>query len=182
LNQTSVADRFTATNYPVATSDIVALLTLEHQVHATNLLTRISQASRTGGEARDEATTDGLVEELVAYLTFAEEAPLRARVAGVSGFANAFSRAGPRDRQGRSLRDFNLEVRLFTYPLSYMIYSAAFDAIPASLRTRIYRRLYDELRRGQSLAGRYTDIERDAAIRIVKATKRDVPAFWGGGP
>ena len=55
-----------------------------------------------------------------------------------------FPQRGPRDPKGRSLRDFDLETRLFRYPLSYMIYSAAFDALPDGVRARIYR-LYEVL-------------------------------------
>ena len=39
----------------------------------------------------------------------------------------SFRSSGPRDRQGRSLRDLDLERRLFKYPCSYLIYSPAFD-------------------------------------------------------
>ncbi len=66
-------------------------------------------------------------------------------VEGVSTFTKTFPQRGPRDKQGRSLRDFDLEKRLFRYPLSYMVYSEAFDAMPDTVRERLYRRLYDVL-------------------------------------
>jgi hypothetical protein len=43
------------------------------------------------------------------------------------------------------LRDFDLQTRMFKYPLSYMIYSRAFDAMPALVKDRVYQRLYDIL-------------------------------------
>jgi hypothetical protein len=49
-----------------------------------------------------------------------------------------------------------------------MIYSRAFDALPDSVRTRVYRRLRDKL------AGRH----RDDAIEILRETKPGLPAFW----
>ena len=72
---------------------------------------------------------------------FEDEAPLKEPVEGVSTFAKTFPERGPRDRKGRSLRDFDLETRLFRYRLSYMIYSPAFDALPQAVRERIYRRI-----------------------------------------
>jgi hypothetical protein len=52
---------------------------------------------------------------------------------------------GPRDNQGRSLRDFDLNKRLFRYPLSYMIYTQMFDAMPTLARDRVYQRLLEVL-------------------------------------
>jgi len=47
--------------------------------------------------------------------------------------------------RGRSLRDFDLQTRLFRYPLSYLIYSKSFDALPAGVKTYVYRRLREIL-------------------------------------
>ena len=78
---------------------------------------------------------------------------------------------GPRDPKGRSLRDFDLKTRLFRYPLSYMIYSAAFDGMPDQLRDRVYRRLYERLSSDSSETGQ-------AILEIVRATKTNLPAYW----
>jgi hypothetical protein len=43
------------------------------------------------------------------------------------------------------LRDFDLKTLLFRDPLSYTIYSAAFDALRGPVRDRIYQRLHDIL-------------------------------------
>ena len=67
--------------------------------------------------------------ETADYLLFVDEAPLAAPVRGVSEFAKSFSGSGPRDRKGRSLRELDLQTRLFKYRCSYMIYSPAFDAL-----------------------------------------------------
>jgi hypothetical protein len=136
-NLTSLARKFDTTGYLVPTSDLVALMTFEHQTMATNLITRADWESRMGREVD--------IEPLVRYLTFADEAPLPQPIGGVSTFTKTFPQRGPRDRQGRSLRDFDLQTRLFRYKLSYMIYSAAFDALPDALRARIYRRLFEVL-------------------------------------
>jgi hypothetical protein len=63
-------------------------------------------------------------------MLFVKEAPLTQPVSGTSGFAAEFSKQGTRDRKGRSLREIDLTRRLFRYPLSYLIYSESFDAMP----------------------------------------------------
>jgi hypothetical protein len=156
-NVTSLADRFDVSKYLAPTSDIVALMTLEHQVGATNRLGALAvtyrNAERTGVMSKaDEARVDDQVRDLVDYLTFKEEAPFGAPVQGVSTFTRTFAAEGPRDRQGRSLREFNLQTRLFKYRLSYMIYSDLFDTLPRQLKTQVYARLADVLQTRDPLA------------------------------
>jgi hypothetical protein len=143
-------------------SDVVALMTFEHQTRMTNLLTRLSW------EARIDAAADlsPRVEEVVRYMLFLDEAPLGAPIRGASSFSETFPREGPRDRKGRSLRDFDLEKRLFRYPLSYMVYSRPFDALPERARDRVRRRLRDML-----------NGEREVALSILRDTK---PGFFEG--
>src|SRR5947209_7164212 len=72
--------------------------------------------------------------QLLRYLLFSGEAPLGGqdprKVLASSEFAREFAARGLRDSKKRSLRDFDLRDRIFTYPCSYLIYSSAFDAIP----------------------------------------------------
>jgi hypothetical protein len=145
--------KFNSNGYLSAVSDIVALMTFEHQTKMTNLITRL------GWEARMGKDTARGMEAVVDYMLFADEVPLKEPIEGVSTFTETFPRRGPRDRQGRSLRDFDLQTRLFRYPLSYMIYSPAFDALPESIRTRIYERI---LHRASP-----------AALEILRDTKAD---------
>src|SRR6266542_2126701 len=84
-------------------------------------------------------------EGFLRYLLFPEAAPLTTAVKASSDFAKDFSAQGPRDKQGRSLRDFDLQTRLFKYPCSYLIYSEAFDKLPDQIRAHIYQRLHDVL-------------------------------------
>ena len=105
-------------------------------------------------------------------------------MAGVSTFTKTFTERGPRDSKGRSLRDFDLKKRLFRYPLSYMIYSSAFDALPEVVRERVYRQIYDELigkDKGQTefltLCG-ISRADRQAVLEIVRDTKPSVPKYW----
>ena len=66
-------------------------------------------------------------------------------ISGDPKFVEQFASRAVRDSQGRSLRDFDLTRRLFRYPLSYVIYSAAFDALPADARSMFYVRLNEVL-------------------------------------
>jgi hypothetical protein len=111
---------------------------------------------------------------------FADEEPLTAPVKGVSTFTQTFSQRGPRDHQGRGLRDFDLKTRLFRYPLSYMIYSPAFDGMPPTVRERVYQRLYNVLTgKGQSPEfARLSAEDRTAILEIVRETKQGLPAYW----
>jgi hypothetical protein len=185
-NLTSLAKKFDPAGYMSGVSDIVALMTLEHQTRMTNLMTRVSWDERIAeqeGKADDAASRshiDSEIENLVTYMLFAEEAKLYDPVQGVSTFTKTFPQRGPRDKQGRSLRDFDLEKRLFRYPLSYMIYSAAFDAMPDAVRERVYRRLYDVLT-GKDQSKKFvklSDDDRGNILAILRDTKPGLPAYW----
>jgi hypothetical protein len=167
-NVTSLKEWFDPSRYLAPTSDIVALLTLEHQTRMTNLLIRIGWDARIAlhdgkNSDDDRKLLNSEIEEMVAYMTFADEDPLHSPITGVSTFTKTFPERGPRDSRGRSLRDFDLQTRLFRYSVSYMIYSAAFDALPPVVKERVYRRLIDIL----------TQKGKSEAIEILRQTKPD---------
>jgi hypothetical protein len=176
-NLTSLSEMFDTSRYLAPTSDIVALMTLEHQTRMTNLMIR------TGWDARMGMAADKLnpeIEEMLKYMLFADEEPLREPVKGVSTFTETFPQRGPRDPQGRSLRDFDLKTRLFRYPLSYMIYSAAFDGLPEKVRDRVYQRLH-EILTGTDSSKTFAYLSPDARgaiLEILRATKSNLPASW----
>jgi len=184
-NLTSLAGRIDGSKYLTGTSDIVALMTLEHQVGATNRLGALGvqyrQAERTGAADPLKALDAG-IRDLADYLLFVGEAPLRAPVKGVSAFTQTFPQRGPRDSRGRSLREFDLRTRLFRYRLSYMIYSELFDKLPQPVRQRVYQRLYEVLS-GRDTSEQYVSLtpdERAALLEIVRDTKHDLPEYWAG--
>ncbi len=132
---TDLSASFDASSYLTNTSDVVAQLVQAHQTQMHNLITLVnfrarialyeeSQAGREpsalSADARKEFEEPA--EELLRYLLLANEAPLDGPIAGTSGFAEEFTARGPRDSQGRSLREFDLNQRLFKYPCSYLIY------------------------------------------------------------
>jgi hypothetical protein len=177
-NLTSLASKFDTTKYLTPTSDIVALMTLEHQARMTNLITAVNQqfrrAMNAGALETSKAALDRAVDQMVEYMLFVDEAPLREPVKGISTFATTFSQRGPRDPRGRSLRDFDLQKRLFRYPLSYMIYSQAFDAMPQPARERIYQRIHNVLS-GKDQDPKYAHLSADdrrAILEILRDTKQ----------
>ena len=188
-NITSLQDFFDTSRYLTGTSDIVALMTLEHQCRMTNLITRVNWDARIAiGQKKSPDTIlkemQPEIEEMISYMLFADEAPLQEPIAGVSTFTKTFSGRGPRDSHGRSLREFDLRTRLFRYPLSYMIYSPAFDGLPSFVRERIYQRLYAILTGKDSdpnFKGLSPD-DRAAIVAIVQATKPSLPSFWRSSP
>jgi hypothetical protein len=151
-------------------SDIVALMTLEHQNGFANRVAMLNARTATGTA---QAEIDKAIDEMVANMTYADEVPLPAPIKGTSTFTQTFPRRGPRDAQGRSLRDFDLKTRLFRYPLSYMIYSASFASLNPAVKTKLWRRLYDTLRADKAGGA--------VAIAILAATKPDVPDYWKTG-
>src|SRR5262249_21730486 len=149
LNRTSLDGLFDSKGYLSAHSDIVALMVFQHQVRMTNLITRVGWDARIAAHEHRldlaSAPMRDAIAELVDYLLFVEEAPLTATVKGTAGFAEKFASEGPSDRQGRSLRQLDLEHRLMRYPCSYMIYSAAFTALPTEVRQAVYSRISEVL-------------------------------------
>jgi hypothetical protein len=183
-NLTSLDSKVDTAKYLAPASDIVALMTIEHQARMTNLITGVSQqfrrASGNGTLESSKNSLDRAVEQLVEYMLYVDEAPLRDPVQGVSTFTTTFPQRGPRDRQGRSLRDFDLHQRLFRYPLSYMIYSEIFDAMPRAALDRVYRRLYDVLS-GDSENPKFAHLsasDRRAILEILLETKPNLPDYW----
>jgi hypothetical protein len=178
----SLRGRFDPDGYLSLDSDLVALLVMEHQAHMQNLITRIGWEARIGSEAR-RPLADAAA-ELVDYMLFVDEATLPDRIAGSTRFATVFQARGPRDPKGRSLRDLQLRGRLMKYPCSYLIYSPAFDALPATAKAVVYERLWEVLSDGDP-SKRYDRLmpaDRQAIIEILRATKTDLPDYFYPAP
>jgi hypothetical protein len=180
-NCTNLAQYFSVQKYLAPDSDIVALLVLEHQTHMHNFITRLNYeatgALKTYGHVR---YLKPVIESFVRYMLFAEEAPLTAAVKGTSSFQQEFEAAGPKDSQGRSLRDMDLKTRLFKYPCSFLIYSESFDQVPEPAKEKVYARLY-EILQGKDESGDYdylTAKTRKAILEILRETKTGLPAYW----
>jgi hypothetical protein len=179
-------------------SDIVALLILEHQVNAQNEIARVNYDVRTAidrergapkaGEGYEQnagalsavvrKTIDDAIEPLVETMLFAGETKLTDAISGDPKFVEQFMNRAVRDPKGRSLRDLDLKTRLFRYPLSYVVYSAAFDALPRAARDAVYARLATVLR-GEDRGEAYAELDAAdgaAILEILAATKPEFTA------
>ena len=205
FNLPTVEDRFDTSGYLTPYSDIAALMVLEHQTHMTNLLIRTGWEFRVaayegrathglfrapgaaGGNATlreavgEDDTLRAAVRALVDYMLFVDESPLTDRMVGNAGFETMFAARGPVDRRGRTLRQIDLDLRLFRYPCSYMIHTPAFDALPADAKNAVYRRLWQVLS-GADDDPRYEHLtrgDRQAVVEILRDTKPDLPVYFG---
>jgi hypothetical protein len=194
--------QFDASTYLTASSDVVSHLVLAHQTQMHNLITLTNYKTRialyslmsrsTGGEgSADSPVPDDVrlqfvrpAEQLLRYLLFANEAPLVGFDSGktleTSPFAREFQARGVRDPKGRSLRDFDLQTRIFHYPCSYLIYSDAFDTLPEPAKGYVYHRLL-EILSGQDQSPDFARIgaeDRRAVLEILLATKPGLPGEW----
>jgi hypothetical protein len=172
-------------DYLTPYSDAVAHLVFEHQLEMMNVLTRIGWEFRiAAAEGHEPTTLERTIEDAVEYLLFVGEARLEP-IRGTSGFAETFAALGPRDERGRSLRELQLDGRLMRYPLSYMIYSRVFDALPEDARAAVYRRLAAVLS-GAIADERYAHLspaDRAAILEILVGTKPGLPDYFQiGGP
>ncbi len=185
LHVTTLEGKFDTSAYLSAHSDIAALLVFDHQMYMTNLITRVGWEVRC---ALDDQAPAGALHtllrefamELVDYLLFIDEAPLPGPVHGTSGFAEKFAAQGPRDSHGRSLRELDLQTRLFRYPCSYMLYTQAFDSLPEQARSAIYERMWQILS-GAEKGTRYARLsraDRRAIVEILHDTKAGLPGYF----
>jgi hypothetical protein len=192
-NVEDLRDRFETANYLSPHSDIVALMVFEHQITVHNALTKanfetrralhyeagINQALGKSPNNRLESTTsriENVGERLVEALLFLNEPDLTAPIVGSAKFSTEFSSHGPCDSEGRSLRDLDLQARLFKYPCSYLIYSAAFDNLPQEVKTYVAKRLRAVLRAdsSQDTFSHLSVDDRRAIFAILNATKPDL--------
>jgi hypothetical protein len=186
----SLASLLDTSPYLRATSDIVALLVLEHQVTVHNEIIHANYKSRLLLErfqpGSDPATMhwasltpqlqmrfEPMLRPLVDALLMANAAPLPHHVAGSNGYAQRFQARGPMDLRRRSLRQLDLNTHVFRYPLSFLIYSEGFDALPLFVREHVYAKLAQILQTAAPAApyGDRSAADRKAAFDILLSTK-----------
>ena len=196
-NINSLKEYFNTGEYLLDQSDIVSLMTLEHQVHMSNLLTRANfrtritlhrQANINKRKQHDEEhLSEYALEEIkrncesaVKYMFFSEETKLTDKIRGSEIFTKEFHVNSKKDSKGRSLKDFNCKTRLFEYPLSYMIYTKQFDALPKIAKKYIYQRIYDVVT-GKDNTEPFKHLSaamRKDIFEILKETKKNLPSYW----
>lgn len=175
--------------YLEPTSDIVALMIMEHQTQFHNFVT---QASYTTRQARHYQTEMNKImerdpdyesestrrrirtaaEKLVEYTLFCDEFQLTSPVSGSPGFIEDFSRTAVRDSKGRSLKDLDLNSRLLKYPCSYLIYTDAFCSLPEEVLELVKTRMLEVLE-GHDDSEKFQHLgeqDRAAILEILKTT------------
>jgi hypothetical protein len=192
-NITDLASHFDTSHYLTPHSDIVALMVLEHQADAHNYITQANFATRQAlhyeqtlnrelGKPADEhwdstkSRIKSACEPLVEYLLFHDETPLTHKIAGTSRFAEEFPLHGPRDKQGRSLRDLDLTRRMFRYPCSYLVYSPHFSALPKEAKDYVFRRMHEVLA-GKNQGDKFKHLSADDRIAIREILTDTLPDF-----
>ncbi|MDB6138285.1 MAG: hypothetical protein JWO94_1357 [Verrucomicrobiaceae bacterium] len=190
---------FDTSPYPRKTSDIVALMVLEHQTSMQNILTKANQTAMRAMHMQkslqkelhepvlDEPVNtarrmiDHGAQDVVDGLLFKDEAALPAGgIEGSSGFQEQFEKNAPHTVEGRSLKDLQLLNRLFKHRCSYMIYSLTFANLVPQLKTTVFKGLWAALQ-GQDPQKRYAYLsasERRNIARILVETLPDAPLEW----
>ncbi|TDU81858.1 hypothetical protein EI77_01170 [Prosthecobacter fusiformis] len=172
-NVVSLTGFFDTRPYPRASSDIVALMVLEHQTSVQNALTKANHSAlralhmqtslqkELGEPVQHEPVStarriiEHCVEDVLDALLFKDEAALpEGGIEGDEAFQTAFGKTAHRNSEGRSLKDFQLLNRLFKYRCSYMIHSRTFDQMQPALRQAVLARL-DAVLAGTENSGRY---------------------------
>lgn len=193
-NLQDLSGEFHVENYLSPHSDIVALMVFEHQLLVHNLLTKADFEARRalyyeeefnrafGAEQsrRLESTTRRIAsagDKLVEGLLLADEAPISEPIQGTSNYAELFAKSGPRDSQGRSLRDFDLQRRLFKYPCSYLIYSPAFDGMHEEMKSYVAERLRAVLT-GADTSDKFAHLSTDDRRAILEILQETKPDLW----
>lgn len=196
-NLADLGKRLDVRPYLTPHSDIVALMVLEHQVAVHNQIAlaghqaRLAQRdqevlNRMSGKPPSEPIDSidrryqAAADDVLKCLLFKGEIELTDPIRGTSGFAEYSAGLGPRDKQGRSLREFDLNRKLFKYPCSYLIYSPAFDGLPETVKSRVLRGLWIILT-GQAGLPEGVHLDRDqrqAIYEILANTKPGLPACW----
>jgi hypothetical protein len=198
-NRGNLNGYFDTTRYLTDKSDVVALLVLEHQTFVQNLITRTrykagTVLARDGRnlqaeprlwkdlEASDQAALKVIMEPLLRALFFADAVPLAGQVVTSSGFTERFAQRGPHDSEGRSLRELQLDQRMFRYPLSYMIQTDSFNALPAYALDYLDGRIVEVLRGNDpaGIGGKLTPEDRAAIRHILAETQPRLARALGG--
>ncbi|QIF02756.1 hypothetical protein [Roseimicrobium sp. ORNL1] len=196
-NIESLTGWFPVEPYLSDTSDLVALMVLEHQyvLHntlqdAARVVRRMHEQVRKGdSSAPDEVAQQRIVtkraEKIVELLLFTGEYALKeGGVIGGDAFQAAFRRNRKTSTNGASLKDFDLHTRMFKHRCSYMIHSATFKAMPDVLKARVYA-LLDDVLSGRAVADDYAQLdadERQSIRQILLETEPEIRAAWDSKP
>lgn len=185
----NVTETIDASRYPRTTSDIVALMVLEHQCDLNNRMTAAAMRYRRTywlGKLFDKSSDPDLAtagkladedaKEIVDRLLFKNEASIGDGVEGDEAFQNAFTKRFPRTANGDSLADFHLASHLFKNRCSYMVYSQAFAQLPERVKSATIKRLRAVLD-GAEAQEEFAYLKEPERQRISAILRETLPAF-----
>lgn len=197
-NITDLSEWFNVQPYMNPHSDLVALMMLEHQSQMHNLLARASMETRCANyhDAGINAALErpkGTVSEstqrrmaraaddVLKYLLFIGEQPLSQPIQGNTNFATSFQARAKQhqqvDAKGRSLRDLDLQTRLFKYPCSYLIYSDAFWQLPSPMFDLIRSKLHTILTAPVPVAG-FEELKAQDRANVLEILRDTLPDLF----
>lgn len=141
--------RFDWSRYPNQNSDLFTHLIHEHQLGFHNLVTLAAYRTREvleagHGQVReiDQAPLAEIAHRLLRYVLFADEASLPEKgIQPEPVYLQDFLNRAIRTKAGISLRDVDLNTRLFRYRCSYMLLTDSFRALPAPFKNTFRRQL-----------------------------------------
>lgn len=190
-NVTQLTSYFDTSPYPRKTSDIVALMVLEHQTFVQNVMTKANHTALRAmhmqtslrkelGEPEESAPVgtarriiDHSADDVVEALFFKDEAALPdGGIEGDEAFQTAFNAQASRSLDGRSLKDLQLHTRLFKYRCSYMVHSITFKRLTPSLKETVIARM-KQILAGEDKSGQFdylSESERKHILQILADT------------
>ena len=194
-NLTDLSSLCDVSRYLTPHSDMVSLMVLEHQTQTQNAIIRAGFEARTAeyqdqemnraldrpADYRSETTQRRIAavgDNLLKHLLLVDEYQLTSPVQGTSTFASDFAQVAIRDQQGRSLRDLDLQRRLFKYPCSFLIYSASFDSLPQPVKSHVFRGLHRVLS-GEDVSQDFAHLSLDDRRAIFEILVETKPEFAG---
>jgi hypothetical protein len=149
----NLSEFFDARKYLTDSSDILALMIMEHQIQMHNTLSaakmrylRLIYLDKAIHGGKSSPSAERLISEcaqsVLKALMFADEVRLpEDGVEGSDVYRNSFMGLGRR-YDGHSLRDLRLEKRMFKYRCSFMIHSKSFEQLPDEIKIPVLAKLH----------------------------------------
>lgn len=184
----TLAGKIDTSRYLRPTSDIVALMVLEHQCQVHNQLVAAGMNYRriywlqksldptadpdsgTAGKHADESAR-----KIADLLLFENEADIgEDGIEGDPAFQEAFTKRFPKSKDGRSLADFQLNSHLFKHRCSYMVYSKIFESLPPRVKSAVINRLHTILK-SEPEPGNHPNLKTSERRKISSILEQTLP-------
>lgn len=177
-------------------SDVIALLVLEHQAQLHTLLSALTIHTRRA--LYEQQVLDEYLERtkpvsdssrtrikhhadnVLKYMFFVDETRIPEIDVSQSIFAQDFSSLTPHDKKNRTLYQLQMKRRMFRYPFSYMVYSDTFNQLPSEALNYLWPEIARILN-PQFIHPGYEHLNREDKIAIKEILLETHPAattYW----